>query len=344
MKTIKQTLLLFIMTVALSVAGNQVFAQSSGSSKDNGYRKAYKAFKKAKSLAQNKKYDKAITWYKQAISDAQGGGKNNAMVIKLCKKQIPGLYYELAVQDYKAYQSSHSLSDINKTIDSFKTASQAGKKYGQSEISKDSQQAILQLMYAKSLTQYNNKKYQEALNTINQTIKLNPNYARAYYQKGLIYKKMNGHSKDAFASFDKAISVGKKAGKSGIVRKAKSSVSGELVYEASKQLQNNHYTTAINLLKKSFKYNSTSPDAYYRLAAAYNGLGKYSSAVSAAKKGLGYEKGGRSSKAKFYYEEAKAYQGAGKNSEACKAFAKASYGRFKNSAHHAMKYELRCKE
>lgn len=340
MKRVKQIFAVLIMTVALSLMGSQANAQSS----NDAYRKAYKTYQQAKSQAQNHQYEQAIKTYKQAIQEAKGGGKNNAKLKQLAKAQIPKLYIKEASNHYQDFQDSKSLDDLDKAINSFKQAEKTGTNYGQKSVAQNAKGDITKLMYVKSIVQYSNKKYQDALNTINQTIDQDANFAKAYYQKGLIYKKMDGHMNDALDSFDKAISVAQKNNKSSIARKAKQSASDQLAYEGSEQLKNKHPKKAISLLKKSLKYDSKNADAYYRLADASNKLGNHSSALTYAKKGLSYASGGRGTKAKFYYEEGKAYQGQGKNSQACKTLSKAAYGNFKDSAQHIMKYDLKCKE
>jgi tetratricopeptide (TPR) repeat protein len=340
MKRLKQVLAVLIMTVALSLEGGHLHAQSS----DNGYRDAYKTYKQAKSMAQNHEYDQAIKAYKKAISQAKGSGKNNDKLKKLAGSQIPKLYVKEASEHYQDFKSSKSLDDLDKAIDSFKQAQKAGKNYGQKSVAQHAKGNITKLMYVKSIAQYSNKKYDDALKTINQTIDRNGNFAKAYYQKGLIYKKMDGHTNDALSSFDKAISVAQKNNQSSIANKAKKSASGQLVYEGSEELKNKHAKKAISLLKKSLKYDSKSADAYYRLAAASNKVGNNNEAITYAKKGLSYSGGGSATKAKYYYEMGKAYQAQNKKSEACNALSKALHGNFKDSAHHRMKYELKCKQ
>src|SRR5690625_2831510 len=101
MKRFKQTFAVLIMTVALSLAGTQVYAQSSADS----YRKAYKIYQKAKSLSNTKQYEQAIKKYKKAIQIAQkGGGSNNAKLVKMAKQKIPGISLNVAILHYKDFQ------------------------------------------------------------------------------------------------------------------------------------------------------------------------------------------------------------------------------------------------
>lgn len=341
MKRFKQTFAVLIMTAALSLAGTQVYAQSSADS----YRKAYKIYQKAKSLSSTKQYEQAIKKYKKAIQIAQkGGGSNNEQLVKMAKQKIPGISLNVAIIHYKDFQGSHSMSDLNKAIDAFKKAEQTGKKYGNDQVAQQATSDATKMLYIKSVMQYSNEKYDAALSTINKAIDRNPNYAQAYYQKGLIYKKMDGHQSDIFTAFDKAIEIGQKNNKSSIVRKAKENASGQLVYEGGQQLKSHNPQKAISLLKKSLNYNSESADAYYWLAKANNNLGNYSTALGQAKKGLSYAGSGQGDQAKFYFAKGKALSGLGQNSQACEAFSKAAYGKFKDSAQYKMKNVLKCQE
>ncbi|HYW35988.1 MAG TPA: tetratricopeptide repeat protein [Balneolaceae bacterium] len=341
MNTFKQTLLTFLAVISLSVLGSRVQAQQSNS---DGYRAAVQDYNKANKLAKNKQYAQAIDAYKKAISKAQGGGQKSSKLIKLSKKQLPALYYREAFNAYSTFQKSQTVGNLDNTIQAFKKAVNAGNQYGSQSIVSKANDKITRLMYMKSVLQYSNKNYADALKTANKTINRNANYADAYYQKALILKKQNKMD-DAYSAFDNAIKVGKKTGNSTIVSKAQQNASGTLVYQGAQEIKNKHYSSAITMLKRAInKYNPKEADAYYRLASAYNHLGKYNEALNYAKKGLNIETGGRAAKAEYYYEEGKAYQGLNKKSSACKAFANALYGDFKNSSHHIMKYELKCKQ
>jgi len=342
MKYFKQTVTMVLVIFAFSAYAGRVQAQSNNDNNDK-YRKAVQEYNKGNKLSKNKKFSEAIDAYKKAISEAQGGGDKAQKLIQLSKKQLPSLYYEEAVSTYKTFQNSQTESNLDNTISAFKDASNAASKYGNSSLKKRADDDITKLMYNKSVLEYSQKNYSKAMDTINKVINNNANYAKAYYQKALIYKKMDGHLNDAFKSFHKAIEVGKKTGDTGIVSKAKDNASGQLIYIANQQNQNKHYSDAINTLKRSLNYNSEAPTAYFEMAKAYNNLGKHNSALTYAKKGLQYDKGGKASKAKFYFEEGKAYQALNKKSSACNIFAKAAYGDFKDSADHIMKYELKCK-
>jgi tetratricopeptide (TPR) repeat protein len=338
MKCLKYLFLAALTVTFLSIGGAVAQAQS-----DSGYAKARKAFKEGRQLAKNKKYSQSVSKLKKSIDLAKGGGDKSAQIAKLAKNLLPQIYFKEAMDSYQAFQKSQSTANLDKAIQAFKDAVDAGKQYGAESVVKHSNQAILQLMYEKASMQYNDKNYDDALATINKVLDQNANYARAYYQKALILKKQNKMD-DAYAAFDKAIQAGKKANKSQVVRRAKENAAEGLISSGANAVKNKHYNTGIKMFKHALKYNPQSSKAYYRLANAYNAKGSYSEALSNAKKGLKYASGGRATKAKFYYEEGKAYQGLDKKSAACKALTNAEYGKFKSSAHHKMKYELKCSE
>jgi tetratricopeptide (TPR) repeat protein len=338
MKSLKYLLLAAITVTFLSIAGGAAQAQS-----DSGYAKAREAFKKGRDLAKNQKYEQSISKLKKSIDLAKDGGEKSDQIAKLAKNLLPRIYFKEAMDNYNAFKQSQTTDNVDKAIQSFKDAADAGKQYGAQSVEKNSKQAILQLMYEKSALQYSSKDYDAALSTINNVIDQNANYAKAYYQKALILKKQNKMD-DAYDVFDKAIQKGKAANNSQVVRQAKENAAEGLISRGAKAVKKKQYDSGIKMFKHALKYNAQSPKAYYRLANAYNAKGSYSEALSDAKKGLKYSKGGNSTKAKFYYEIGKAYQGQDKKSAACKALTKAEYGSFKSSAHHKMKYELKCSE
>jgi tetratricopeptide (TPR) repeat protein len=338
MKSLKYLFLAALTVTFLSIGGSVAQAQS-----ESGYAKARKTFKEGRQLAKNKKYEQSITKLKKSISLAKGGGEKSDQIAKLARKLLPQIYFKEAMDDYEAFQGSQSIDNLDKAVQSFKDAADAGEQYEAKSVTKQSNQAILQLTYEKAALQYNDKNYDDALSTINDVIDMNGNYARAYYQKALILKKQHKMD-DAYAAFDKAIQTGKQANKSQVVRRAKENAAEGLISSGAKAVKNKQYDSGIKMFKHALKYNPQSSKAYYRLANAYNAKGSYSEALSNAKKGLQHASGGHATKAKFYFEEGKAYQGLDKKSAACKAFANAEYGEFKSSAHHKMKYQLKCSE
>lgn len=336
MKFLKQSLT--IMLVGLFVVGLTSNLQAQDK------RKTIETYNKALEMANNGEYEQAINLFNQALNSAQqleGGGQN---IVQRIEERMPQLYYQKALQSYKTFQNDRTIANLDATIEAFRQTSDIGKEYGDSQIAEKASGVITQLLYNKSLLQYQQQDYKAALATLDQVIEKNPNYTKAYYQKGIVVKNMDKTNLDrALSMFDQAIKVGKKANDNQIVTNAQEAAREQLVYVGAQQIQQKNYDRAIELLQRALKYDSTSANAHYRLAEAYNKTQNWQQAIEHAKQGLEYEQGGRTAQAKIYFELANAYQGLGQKENACSAYTNAAYGSFKAPAEHQMEYELECK-
>ncbi len=305
---------------------------------------AVKAFNKALELAKSNEYQQAIEMYNQAIAQAEQLGEEGQDIVQRVEKQLPSIYYQKALSTYKAFQKDKSLSSLETAIDNFQEASQMSSEYGNDEISGKAEQVVTQLFYTKSILQYKSSNYSESLASLDQAIERNPNYAKAYYQKGIVLKNQESSNfEKALEQFDQAIEVGNKVNDNQMVRKAKQAAHDELLYRGSKAIEAKNYKTSVTLLDRALEYETQSADAHYRLAEAYNKQALWDQAISHANKSLELENGGRTEKAKIYFELGTAYKNQGNVEQACGAFKNAAYGSFKSPAEHQMEFELKCK-
>ena len=306
-------------------------------------RAATQTYNDALELMNNQEYEQAAEKFKEAISQAEGLGAEGEDILDRSQKQMPSVYWGMAKKKYASFQSSKSLSSLDATVEAFRKAGEVADQYGNSQIAEKVPGIITQLTYTKSLVQYQKQDFQGALATLDKVIAENPNYAKAYYQKGIVSKKVDGNGLDkTLGFFDKAIEVGNSNNNSEIASKSKSAAAAELVYRGSQAVQNSDFSNALNLLNRALEYDSSSEDAYFRMAEAYNGQQKWQEAVNASEKALELSNGGRSDKAKIYFALGTARQGLGNRADACSAFDNAAYGTFKSNAEHKMEFELKC--
>lgn len=325
-----------LLTIGVSV---QLSAQ------DQKYSDAISAFNKALEHSKANEFEQAINMFNQAILLAgQSEYEKAPDIISRTQSQLPSIYYQLAVTRYKDFQKNKNMASLDVAIAAFQETADISEEYGVEDIRGKSGQIVTQLYYTKSILEFNSQNYDAALASLDQAIERNPNYAKAYYQKGLVIKNMeNGSLDSALALFDKAIDAGQKANDNATVRQAKEKVSDELIYAAGQRIKNRDFEEAIELLNHSLEYQQ-SADAYYRLAEAHNKDTNWDQAITNARKALELERGGRTDKAQIYYELAIALKAQGQKTEACSAFSNAAYGSFKAPAEHQMEYELKCED
>ena len=334
MKDIKRIILIAVFSM-FAVA---TYAQDSGT-----YTDAVTAYNKAQEMAQASDYESAISLYEEAISIADALGSEGQDIKERSEKAIPKIYYQIAVAAYRDFQTAKTIESLNDAIIDFNSSFEVASEAGDTEVSGRSRGILAQLYYQKATMLFKREDFTGADEALNQAINTNSNYAKAYYQKGLVQKNLNENDVDAMLNwFDQAINVANQVNDGEVVRLANDAAHSDLLFRGSKAIENGRFDTAIDLLERSLEYNSNSADSYYRLAEAANKKFSSDAAIGYAQKALGFEQGGSTDKAKIYFELGMAYQAKGNKAGACEAFTNASYGSFKAPSEHKMEYELKC--
>ncbi|WP_138429386.1 tetratricopeptide repeat protein [Fodinibius saliphilus] len=335
MKLLKNCITTVVFSLLIVGAVSNVDAQDK--------RSAVKTYNKALESAQNGDIEQSINLFNQAITQAESLGEEGKDILQRSQQKLPQVHYQLALQRYKAFKSNNSIETLDAAINEFRNTKDVAEKYNDQRRAKKANGIVTKLMYSKALLYYQQGNNNDALTTLDKVIERNANYAKAYYQKGIVMKKVDSKNiDDAIAQFDKAIKVANEIGESRTATRAKESARDQLVYQGAQAISNENFERAVDLLDRALKYDSTSADAYFRLAEAHNKMQNWQSAANNAQKGLDYEKGGKTEQAKIYFELATAYKGLGQKENACSAFSNASYGSFKSPAQHQMEYELKC--
>jgi len=339
MRLLKQSitvLLLGLLTVGITY---QVQAQDN----TQKYGEAVKAFNKALELVKENKFEQAINMYNQAITLGEQAGEQGKDVIQRSRKALPQVHYQLAVTKYKEFQKNKTIDQLNQTIDAFQQATDVAIEYDDQQYEQKASTIVTQLIYTRASALYGSQKYKEALQSADQALERNPNYAKAYHLKGKIYTQESMQNLDqAMQLFDKAIEVGQQINDNQTVRKATEDAHDELVFRGHKAFQANSYDRSKSLYERALKYDSQSADAHYRLAELSNKRQQWDTAIRHAQTALNYESGTRTDKAKIYFELGMAQKAKGMKEEACESFKNAAFGSFKAPAEHQMEYELKC--
>tara|TARA_R110000868_G_scaffold304437_7_gene565038 strand:+ start:8031 stop:9044 length:1014 start_codon:yes stop_codon:yes gene_type:complete len=332
MKDLKRIFLLFVIAMT-SVAVN---AQQSITD-------AINAYNEAQGLAQSDEYVTAISKYQEAISIATSLGTEGQDIKDRSEKAIPKLYFAKAAAAYKSFQGSPTVVNLDAAIAEFDESREVGATSGDTEVQSRSRGVLAQLYYQKATMLFKREDFAGADAALNNAIQTNSNYAKAYYQKGLVHKKTDPEDLDGIINwFNQAITVGETVNDAAVVRQATGSAHAELLFRGSKSIEQGQNTTALETLKLSLEYNSESSDSYYRLAEASNKLGNRDNAIRYANQALSFEKGGNTDKAKIYFELGIAYQAKDDKGNACSALKSASYGSFRAPSEHKMEFELKC--
>lgn len=277
----------------------------------------------------------ALEKYKQSLDMASKLGPEGAEIVNASKNQIPALYYQLGVQDYRD-------KNTDKAIEEFQNAIEYGKKYGDDETVQKAEQLIPRLYFAKGNEFFKADDYEAALENFNLSAEIDPSYARAYWGQGLALNRLN-QIDEMDAAFMQARTLAAAEGDDALIDRINSTAKRFLQAEATGKLQAQQWSEALKYLEASNFYLDDDSDTFYYMALANNGLSNWDKAADAAQKGLEISAGESSDfKAKFYFELGNAYKGAGKLSDACEAYTNAKHGRFVENAKYEMDVVLNC--
>jgi len=324
--------ILLSLLIGIFVFSGQMFAQDKAA--------AIKAYNKGLDQASANEYAAAIESFEQTLDIANQIGDQDLQ--DRAKKQLPTMYFQKAVGTYNQFKSDKSAATLREAIGEFKVASDVASKYANSQIENKANSITTQLTYNLSVLYFKQNELDSAIAAVNRAINSNANYAKAYYHKALVEKKL-GNFDQFVANMDQAINIGLAINDEDIVEKAQEKTAAELIARGVEAMKNKNWSASQNNLNKALNYNPESADAHYRMAEMLNKRNNYSEAANHAQKALDLESGGKSEKAKIYFELGLAYQGMGNKSASCNALDNAAYGSFKSSAEHKMEFELKCK-
>lgn len=332
LKTILSTCLIFFMVFGLA---NSTFAQ------DEARTEAIQLYNDAQELAGSNEFSGAIELYRDALQISRANNLDD--ITELIVERLPRVYQTRASNAYRDYQSQRTMSSLNRALDYFKVSEQAAREFNDSQVAQQAAGAIPQLYYIRSILHFREDNLTAAMEDLDTAIEMNPNYAVAYYQKGIVQKQMNPTDVDAFMYwYDRAIAVAQETNDTRTLNNATSGARDELIFRAVNLADERRFADAVALLNRVSDYDPNSYEAQFRLAEISNLRGNWSTAESSARRALDLHTGGVADKAKIYFELGTALKGQGNFGAACSAFENARFGAFTEPANHELQFELKC--
>lgn len=244
------------------------------------------------------------------------------------EKQIPNLQYKHAINLYKQKQYDES-------IDAFKKAVKYGEKYNDDKTKQKAEKIIPQLHYITGIKSYKQKEFEKALNRFDKAIELSPDYAKAYFGKGLVYKGL-GDIEKMKQVMDKTIEIAMKKNDTKTARKATKTVSNKLLVEANQAVQDKNWSQAESYLDQSLNYGNDHTQAHILYMSIYNNQSQWDKTIQHGKQIID-KVSDKEVKSQIYFDLATAYQGKGDNAQACSYFGKVSTGKLQAQAQKQMK-------
>ncbi len=229
---------------------------------------------------------------------------------------------------------------LAESIDAFQETIQLAETYGDDQILSRARGNLPPLHLNLGNQYYRNEQNQQALEQYNKAVELNPSYVSAYYQIGLVYRRL-GELDEALENFDTSIDLAREAGDQDNMERSQRAARDHLVYLASEQIEEEFYSRALDLLNRAAGYGE-SASMHYRFAEVYNNQRRYDDARASAERALELETGGRTDRARIYFELGLAHKGLDNTQAACNAFRNAMVGDYRSPAEHEIEHELNC--
>ena len=299
---------------------------------------AKEAFNNGVSAIQSNNLEEAIVHFNQCMEIySKIGGADSieaGEMIVLIELKLPALYYQIAMELYNEKK-------LDEAIEKFEQTVSVADKYNDSAIKEKASKIIPQLYYMRAGNKYGNDDFEGALADYDKAIELDPDYAKAYYMKSLLHKKLEDEA-GFIESTRKAIELGGKINDESVVSKAKESGSKYFLVKGNEAKSAGKNEDAIKYVELALEFDNTDPVSYYILASVYNLLNNYDKAIEAANKALSNEADDPAQKARIYYELANALKEKGENEKACNAYKKATYGAYKDAAEYQIQHVLNC--
>jgi tetratricopeptide (TPR) repeat protein len=297
--------------------------------------------------------DEAIVAFNAALelskTDMAGAVVKMQDVVKMCTtvgKEADTLKMKansvLPVWQYNVGNNLKNDKKYDLAIAAYEKSNEFAVANADANIKEKSANQLVLLYTSKGSTLLKADKADSALLCLDKALTYNPDYSKALFAKGQVYKKKGDNAK-MVENMELAITSATKTNDTVIIKAAKNMIGSSLNQEGIAAYNKKAYSEAVTKLNAALGYGFKTKDLYYVLASSNNSLKKYDEAIEAAKSGLTMEESQTNDKlARYYCEIAKAYEGKKDIGNACANYKKAAYGAFAQFSNDKIKNVLKC--
>jgi len=279
---------------------------------------------------QAKNWAEAISQFSQALvvlDQLEEAEKDEGMTMQI-KELIPNLYFFLGQELAKESKIDEAIVQLNKAIE----MADLYDDFGTTAI--DAKKLIDQINLTTATNLYNDKQYDQAIAAFSKVLETDPNNGTAYFIIGASYAALNNETQ-AIVAYEKAIELGN--------REAAARLANIYLTQAQTAQRANppRWATVYDLAKKALAIaESTNANLMFGTAAVETK--KFQEAIPALEKVLSSNPNDNI-KGQVIYRLAQAYEGLGKNSEACGYYKQLlNNATLKQNAEHKIKNVLKC--
>jgi len=287
------------------------------------------AFNAGIQFGKDLKYAEALASYEKTITICKQIGDEGMELQIKAEQQLPGTYFNLAKGLFEA-------KNYNEAIPNFEKSLQYADQMGEAKTADASKTYLAGIYYAQGNGDLKNDALDKAVEKYNKSLSYKPEYYKAYYGLGLVYKKQENLPLMK-ENLDKAISLAGDDAKT--IGNAKDAATSAYQKAGAVALQANKYSVAVENLIASQEYNNMEPRTWFYLTIAYNGLSKWDDAIAAANKALELQ---TEDKSDIYFELAKAQENKGDKANACANYKNVTGGNNAAAAKYQIEQVLKC--
>lgn len=291
-------------------------------------------FNEAQEVLRNNDLPRALTMFRETAQMAGRIGSEADELKSRAERQIPNIQFTIARNHFQERRFAQAIT-------AFEQALTYAEQYNEPTIATNTRRALPVVFLQYGNTEFRNENLARAEELYRKAIELNRNYARAYYQLGLLERRRNNVDA-SIGYFDQAIQIARATNDSEVERLAEGAARDYLTFLGSTEVENGRFRQGIRYLERSLEYDMQHADTFYRLAEAYNNMAMWNEAIRAAEQALRFERGGQVARAKIHFELGIAHKNLNNTRQACASFRSAAYGQFRAAAEHEMEHELRC--
>lgn len=278
--------------------------------------------------------EEAIQHFEKTIAICETLGEEGEEKKIQTEMLLPNLHYNLAMKLFREEKMEEAIAQFKKTAE-------VAAKYNDQATAEKAAKVVPQLHYQLGNNKFGSDDMEGALAEFNKAIELDPDYAKAYYNRARVYRKTD-NLEEFQKNIDKTIELAQGQNDTKTLDAAKTVGRDYFLVKANNARTAKNYAEAIQHANTTIGYDEKSATAHYILASAYNTQKEYDKAIAAANEALKYEKDDAGKEAKIYYELGIAYAAKSDNANACAAYKKAAVGPFQQAAEYQIKQVLKC--
>jgi tetratricopeptide (TPR) repeat protein len=312
------------MVAALAVLFSASYAQT--------MEESVEARNKGAELMANGDINGAIAALEKCVEISKNVGEEADENRIVAEAALPGLYLQkadkvLSTRDYEA------------ALKAFEEVLAVAEKYKNDAVKEKVEKPMTEVYYVIGATAFQKNDIAAALENLDIAITRDPDHAKSYYIKGVVYQKQGDEDKMA-ENYKSAIEKADAGNDRNTSKNAKSALSKYYYNKGIGALQKKSYDDAVAAFNQATEVDDAFADAYFRMATCYNAKKDYDKAIVNAEKALSLK---TAEKDGIYFELGNAYMAKKDNANACEAFKQVQADPYAANAKHQREVVLKCK-